>query len=539
MPKIVFQKNILQQEIGLPPYLVEFLEDLDPPVEMTPNWLRQVGYDVLRAKQSDVEMTNAAAEPRLRKRVPETLNFDEISIVLAYIMPWRSIEMATGVTLLGMYEYSGDRAGLYTVNPKVQQRVVDYIARTYRTKQIQDVLEKIERLVPDVKQTADPNRTIVNNGIYNRKTKTLEPFDPKYVYIAKIATNYVHDAQPQIIKSPDGYVWDVDSWIKELALDDDTNTLLWQVISDFVQSGRTRNKSIWFYSQRGNNGKGTFGQLLKTLVGELNYASLSVEQFNHEFYKSKLIGVVGVIGDENNADKYIDAVPDFKAAVSGDDVMINRKYAEPINYQFKGTIIQMINGLPRTKDKTDSFYRRIILVPFLKSFTNNGERPYIKNDYIKRPEVLEYILYKALNMDDFAEFIIPAKSSEALEDYKEINNPVIQFWNEISYQFKWDLLPTQFLYDLFASWYKRNNPNGKIMNKRSFIDGLALHLESDPKWAPSFKSVQKSNNKMNDDEPLITEYRLTSWMNPNVFSNNQTKIRDFQRASGYRGVIRR
>lgn len=539
MAKIEFQTEILNQEIGLPPYLVTFLTDLKPPTHMTANWLRQVGYDALTAKQADIELYNSAAYARFRKRVPDTLNFDEVSIILAYIMPWRSIEMATGVTILGMYEYDGDRAGLYTVNPKVQQRVVDYVARNYRTKQIQDVLEKIERLVPSIKQTTDPNLTIVNNGIYNRTTKKLEEFNPDYVYIAKIATNYVDNPQPQVITATDGYTWDVDTWIKELAIDDDTNTLLWQVISDFVQSGRTRNKSIWFYSQRGNNGKGTFGQLLKTLVGELNYASLSVEQFSHEFYKAKLIGVVGVIGDENNADKYIDSVPDFKAAVSGDDIMINRKYAEPINYQFKGTIIQMINGLPRTKDKTDSFYRRIILVPFLKSFTNNGERPYIKNDYIKRPEVLEYILHKALNMEDFAEFIIPTKSNEALEDYKEINNPVIQFWNELSDQFKWDLLPTQFLYDLFASWYKRNNPNGKIMNKRSFIDGLELHLEDDRHWTPSFKSVQKTNNRMDLDEPLITEYRLTSWMSSSTLSNNPTKIRNFQRASGYRGLVRK
>lgn len=537
MQKIIFQKEILAQEVGVATYLLDFLNNLEEPDEMTPQWLRQLGYDALTAKITDVELYNATVVGRLRRKVPESLNFDEVSLILAYVLPWRSIEMATGISLLGVYEYSGDRQGLYTVNTKEQQKIVDFISRTFKTKQIDDVLDKIGRMVPTIKQTSDPNLIIVNNGIYNKTTKELTEFSPDYVYIAKIATNYNPLATLPVITNPDNTKWDVDSWIKDLAVDDDTNTLLWQVIADFIQAGLTRNKSIWFYSQQGNNGKGTFGQLLKTLVGRNNYASLSVEQFSHEFYKSKMIGVVGVIGDENNADKYIDSVPDFKAAVSGDDVMINRKHEEPINYQFKGSIIQMINGLPKTKDKTDSFYRRLILVPFVKSFTNNGERPYIKNDYINREEVLEYVLHKALEID-FDEFIVPAKSQEALEDYKEINNPVIQFWNEMEDEFAWDLLPTQFLFDLFVGWYKRNNPNGIVMNKRSFMDTLTTHLDGSTIWDNCFKKQVKTVNKMDADEPLITQYNLSNWYNEGYTGTNMQQLRRFTRLQIYRGLVR-
>lgn len=537
MQKIIFQKEILAQEVGVATYLLDFLNNLEEPDEMTPQWLRQLGYDALTAKITDVELYNATVVGRLRRKVPESLNFDEVSLILAYVLPWRSIEMATGISLLGVYEYSGDRQGLYTVNTKEQQKIVDFISRTFKTKQIDDVLDKIGRMVPTIKQTSDPNLIIVNNGIYNKTTKELTEFSPDYVYIAKIATNYNPLATLPVITNPDNTKWDVDSWIKDLAVDDDTNTLLWQVIADFIQAGLTRNKSIWFYSQQGNNGKGTFGQLLKTLVGRNNYASLSVEQFSHEFYKSKMIGVVGVIGDENNADKYIDSVPDFKAAVSGDDVMINRKHEEPINYQFKGSIIQMINGLPKTKDKTDSFYRRLILVPFVKSFTNNGERTYIKNDYINRQEVLEYVLHKALEID-FDEFIVPAKSQEALEDYKEINNPVIQFWNEMEDEFAWDLLPTQFLFDLFVGWYKRNNPNGIVMNKRSFMDTLTTYLDGSTTWDNCFKKQVKTVNKMDADEPLITQYNLSNWYNEGYTGTNMQQLRRFTRLQIYRGLVR-
>jgi len=48
----------------------------------------------------------------------------------------------------------------------------------------------------------------------------------------------------------------------------------------------------------------------------------------------------------------------------GDDILINRKFEKPIAVQIKAINIQMLNGLPKTKDKSDSFYRRLIIVPF-------------------------------------------------------------------------------------------------------------------------------------------------------------------------------
>ena len=42
------------------------------------------------------------------------------------------------------------------------------------------------------------------------------------------------------------------------------------------------------------------------------------------------------------------------------------------------------------KDRSDSFYRIQSFVPFVKSFTG-AERKYIKNDYLERKEVLEYV----------------------------------------------------------------------------------------------------------------------------------------------------
>ena len=124
-------------------------------------------------------------------------------------------------------------------------------------------------------------------------------------------------------------------------------------------------------------------------------------------------------------------------------------------------MVQCINFLPRVNDKTSSFYRRLLMVPFDKCFTGM-ERKYIKDDYLNRKEVLEYVLHKVLkDMPSYYEFDIPDVSEALLGEYKTFNDPVRQFAEEILPQLSWDLVPFKFLYDLFKEWYKENIPSGK------------------------------------------------------------------------------
>lgn len=547
LPKDVFIPEYLED------YLSFYLSGVTVPDGIDMTFLMDLGIGALNAKIRHTEEYNMVMKGAAKKRIPDKLTFDEVAIILMTLFTFKNIQMTerTDDTLLGIYidEKDSDKYGTYSTTTKYMFEIMERIVPNFKNKDMQDVLDKIERSAPTVEQTTDRHLFIVKNGIFNQKTKELLDFSPDYVYLTKIPVNYVPNPVNPVLVAPDGYQWDVESWIKDLAVDEDTNTLIWQVIADCLQPHYSRHKSIWFYSEKGNNGKGTIGQLIKNLLGKGNYASLSVADFNHEFLKETLLGVAANISDENDVDVFIDSIKDYKASVTGDDININRKYEKPLRIQFLGTNIQMMNGLPKTKDKSDSFYRRLIIVPFLKSFTNNGERKYIKTDYIHETAVLEYVLFKALNME-FDEYITPESSAELLESYKEKNNPVLEFWNELKEDFVWDLLPTQFLYDLFVKWFAINNPSGKVMSKRTFSDTLSnvIYTLEEP-WEVKTGQNDKvrSAGRMDKDEPLISEYGLdvpdrggnpTAWMNPAYNGGNSTKKRNFPRKKTYRGLLR-
>lgn len=547
----------LPQHIYIPSYISNFFDTTTQfamrPHVLTMPFLLSLGEAVLRAKISHVELANMQVSGAGKQRVPNKLDFDDVAILLMSLFTFKNIQMTerAGDTLLAYYVESDEngKLGTYETNTRRMFELMERLAPTFKNKDMQDVLDKIERGVPTVEQTKDRHLFIVKNGIFNQLTDELYDFSPDFVYLTKIPVDYRHDPQNPVIVAKDGYQWDVESWLRDLASDDDTATLIWQVIADCLQPHHSRHKSIWFYSEKGNNGKGTIGQLIKNLLGKGNYAALSVADFNHEFLKETLLGAAANISDENDVDVFIDSIKDYKASVTGDDININRKYEKPLRIQFLGTNIQMMNGLPKTKDKSDSFYRRLILVPFLKSFTNNGERKYIKSDYINRTEVLEYVLHKVVHIQ-FDEYITPESSARLLESYKEKNNPVLEFWNELQDEFVWDLLPTQFLYDVYTKWFDINNPSGKVMSKRSFTDSLtAVINNNDDPWLDKTGQNDKVRTKqlMDADEPLIAQYGLdmpdrggkpTPWMKRGYVGSDPIKRREFDRAQTYRGYLR-
>ncbi len=521
---------------SMPSYIEDFFENITVPDIIGISFLSDISIQLLKAKQEYIELNYGK-----RRVVPDRLDFDEVAGVLVVLFNFRNIRLSSTQSgyLLGLYINSGTNKGIYHTERKEMYRIIEPLAPKFRKRDMDDVLDKIERLVPIVDLETDPNLSPVNNGIFNKKTKELIPFSESRVFTTKIPIDYVIDPDNPLIEMPDGETWDVESWIADLMEDQESVDLIWEVIADTLQPNYSRGKSIWFYSKKGNNGKGTLGELIKNMLGRGNYASLAVTDFRHEFLKEQLLGVAANISDENDVDVYIDSIRDYKATVTGDDININRKYEKPITLQFYGTNIQMMNGLPKTKDKSDSFYRRLILVPFLKSFTNNGERSYIKSDYVQRVDVLEYVLHKALHIN-FDEFTEPQRSKMLMAEYKSANNPVIQFWDDYKDEFVWDLLPNQFLYDAYLEWNNRNNPSGMALSRQNFIENITILAIKDGEWIDMTGQGTKvrSNNRMDEDEPLITELRLTEWMDPTYKGSDLVKMRDFKRKVTYRGLQR-
>ena len=367
----------------------------------------------------------------------------------------------------------------------------------------------------------------------------MEPFSEDKVFLSKSPISYNPNAANVNIHNPDdGTDWDVESWIGDLSDDPDIVKLLWEILGAIIRPLNRWNKSAWFVSENGNNGKGTLCELMRCLCGDNSYTSIPLSSFSQDFALEPLTRASAIIVDENDVGSFVDKAGNLKAVITNDVIQINRKFKTPITYQWYGFMVQCLNDYPRIKDKSDSFYRRQLFIPFSKCFTGI-EREYIKKDYIHRTEVLEYVLKKVLesNYDKLSE---PKSCMQALSEYKEINDPIRSFWADLHEEFVWNLLPFTFLYDLYKSWFKANSPSGTMIGKTTFTNDLLNVIKDDKDWYCDDKTklIRVTKDNMDGPEPLIAQYHLEDWKTKTYKGNDINKICIPVLATSYRGILR-
>ena len=412
---------------------METLEDIKSNTQsVTPEEVRN---KIMENVRGAVKLENVNREKGEKIRLAETLLPQQVAWVLNTLHPICLIETIDGRNddtgnILGLYQEDGLDEGIYITSEDVFIKIAREYHPFISTGDLNEMFACLKDCAPRKQKCKAKNLIAVNNGIFDFDTKQLRPFTPDLVFLSKSRVSYKVNVQnPVIHNNDDGTDWDVESWMADLSDDPEVVHLLWQILGAIIRPNVAWDKSAWLYSESGNNGKGTLCELMRELCGKKSYAAIPLADFGKDFYLTQLLNASAIIVDENDVGTYIDKAANLKAVVTGDAIMINRKFKDPITYQFRGFMVQCLNEMPRVKDKSDSFYRRQIFIPFTKCFTG-VERKYIKQDYLHRQDVLEYVLHKVLHMD-YYELDVPASCQQALNEYKEFNDPVRQFVSDI------------------------------------------------------------------------------------------------------------
>lgn len=488
----------------------KYLETLDPNKSPT-----EIESELLASIHLAFACHNQVAEKNYQWKLPTSLSHSQIASIMAAKYPICRIACAgdnsdTDYDLLAIYQSEGPDKGIYITSDDEFRRLAREFDYNLTKKTFEEITMALRDMVPRKSRCTDPDLVAVNNGIFDYSTKVLEPFSPDKVFLTKSRVNYNPNAKNITIHNPDDNTdWDIESWIADLSDDPEIVNVLWEILGAIIRPNVRWNKSAWFYSESGNNGKGTLCELMRELCGAGAYASIPLSEFSKDFVLEPLTRATAIIVDENDVGTFIDKAANVKAVITNDVIQINRKFKTPIAYQFYGFMVQCLNEFPRIKDKSDSFYRRQLFIPFDKCFTGH-ERKYIKNDYLHRKDVLEYVMKRVLEMNYYT-LSEPQSCKNILQEYKSFNDPIRQFWEEISGQLVWDLIPYSFIYSLYKAWFKINSPSGAVQGKNTFVNDLLNVVKDDPMWFGDKTTTIKVAHRMDKPEMLISQYGLTDW----------------------------
>ena len=312
--------------------------------------------------------------------------------------------------------------GVYVSGYKeIETEMVQMIPNLKKT-QRREVLEYME-LIADELATDDARYIGFANGIYDIVTDTMQPFTPSIVIMNKIPWNY----------EPGAYNELTDLTLNKIACQDPAIRALLEECIGYCFYRRNELGKAFILTGEKSNGKSTFLDLVKSLLGEQNTSALDLKELGDRFSTSMMFGKLANIGDDIG-DDFLQGnqVAVFKKVVTGNRIKAERKGQDPFEFNPYLKLLFSANDIPRMKDKTGAVLRRLVIIPFNAVFSDKDADydPFIKYKLIEQSS-MEYMIRIGLEglkrvLKD-QKFTPSEKVEKELQDFREENNPILAF----------------------------------------------------------------------------------------------------------------
>lgn len=291
--------------------------------------------DILDQMKSAFDLENTVKEKAEKWRIMDRLIPVQVAAITATLYPVISLDMTNGAgessnantSPLAIYQYDGENEGIYVVDEKNFENIGNQYCYGMNAYEQREYFRHLRRLAPRKQRCNNRDLVPVNNGIFDYRTKRLMPFSPEYIFTSKSRVNYNPLAQNVTIHNPDdGTDWDVESWMADLSDDPEIVNVLWQIMGAIIRPNVSWDKSAWFYSESGSNGKGSLCALYRAVCGNGTCVSIPLSDFSQDFKLEPLLHASAIIVDENDVGTYIDKAANLKAVVTHDVLSVNRKH---------------------------------------------------------------------------------------------------------------------------------------------------------------------------------------------------------------------
>ena len=312
--------------------------------------------------------------------------------------------------------------GIYINGYKhIEQTMIDMIPNLKKT-QRREVLDYMELIAEEV-TPSDARYIAFKNGIYDLVTDTLLPYSPEYVITNRIPWDYIPDAQSELAERT----------LNKLACDDPSIVALLQECIGYCFYRRNELGKAFILTGDKSNGKSTFLDVIKYMLGDENISALDLKELGDRFSTSMMFGKLANLGDDIGDDFLSGTqVSTFKKIVTGNRIKAERKGQDPFEFNPYIKMLFSANDIPRMKDKTGAVLRRLVIIPFNATFSvaDPDFDPYIKYKLVEQ-ESIEYLirvgvegLRRVIQQNHFTQ---SERVDREIKEYEEENNPIAGF----------------------------------------------------------------------------------------------------------------
>lgn len=316
----------------------------------------------------------------------------------------------------GVYNISGEK--------EAGRIIMDYMLPNYCIMaSIRDCRDQWDILVSKDFDDFNRNPYLVNvrNGLLDIRDMSFKEHTPSYLSTVQLNVEY----NPQV---------DCPQFKKFLneVLDCKLIPLVQEIVGYLLTTNTASQKAFVFWGPA-RTGKSTLLWVVEyLLLGKKNVSNIPWQEIGDKFKTAELLGKLANVFSDLPS-KSIDDTGIFKVVTGEDYLMAEKKNKNPFKFKPFARLVFSCNELPRNYvDRTEGFYRRLIIVPFSRQIDKSKIDKSLKYKFQREKEgILNWALegLKRLYENNF-EFSENELTDGVKKEYKRENNNVISFVEE-------------------------------------------------------------------------------------------------------------
>ena len=316
----------------------------------------------------------------------------------------------------GVYNISGEK--------EAGRIIMDYMLPNYCTMaSIRDCRDQWDILVSMDFDVFNRNPYLVNvrNGLLDIRDMSFKEHTPSYLSTVQLNVEY----------NPHAHCPQFEKFLNEV-LDCRLIPLVQEILGYLLTTNTSAQKSFVLLGPA-RTGKSTLLWVVEyLLLGKKNVSNIPWQEIGDKFKTAELLGKLANVFSDLPS-KSIDDTGIFKVVTGEDYLMAEKKNKNPFKFRPFARLVFSCNELPKNYvDRTEGFYRRLIIVPFNRQIEKNKIDKALKYKFQREKEgILNWALegLRRLYENNF-EFSENELTDEVKKEYKRENNNVISFVEE-------------------------------------------------------------------------------------------------------------
>jgi putative DNA primase/helicase len=312
---------------------------------------------------------------------------------------------------------------------EIENAMIQHLPNLNRAKR-KEVLDYLDIMIRQNTATESSRYIAFQNGLLDILDGGFVPFTSEHIITNKIPWDW----------NPDAYYALTDEVMNNVSCNDpEIRSLLEEMMGACLyRSNNLAGGKAFILTGTGANGKSTFLDMVKEMLGKKNLSVLDLNELNDRFSTVMMFGKLANIGDDIS-DEFVTNAAKFKKIVTGQTISAEQKGVPKFDFDPYCKLIFSANNIPRMGKGRDSgaIIRRLVIIPFNANFSQKDDPEHFKpfiGEELKNQESMEYLLTLAvaglkrvlLNKA----FTNSAKVQEELDEYDVSNNPVLGFFKE-------------------------------------------------------------------------------------------------------------